>query len=286
MKKITFLFVLLFLVTITLFASETFTFSGRYALVGANGRTIRRTSVDIAKDGVILATGEEKAYATSTPLSITIGENSLVAIKEDDGLTLYVIYGTAKASLSSNASLTIYTPTTKVTAEGEGDIYTASTDTDELTYNATLSSYTAYDSIRGKYTTVEKNVGYNYIKDIFFGEGLEENKTEVKSEEKEEEKTVEVVVEEPTPAVVEPSRPNSPIFSEINVSINTPSMPIFESVVTSLNKPIKPEFIMLDQSLSTPDKPVILDNAIQTITEDNFAPQIKITQTLVDTKDN
>ena len=276
MKKITFLFVLLFLVTITLFASETFTFSGRYALVGANGRTIRRTSVDIAKDGVILATGEEKAYATSTPLSITVGENSLVAIKEDDGLTLYVIYGTAKASLSSNASLTIYTPTKKVVAEGEGDIYTASTDSDELTYNATLSSYTAYDSIRGKYTTVEKNVGYNYIKDVFFGEGLEE---------KEEEKTVEVEVEEPTP-VVEPSRPDAPIFSEINVLINTPSMPIFESVVTSLNKPIKPEFIMLDQSLSTPDKPVILDNAIQTITEDNFAPQIKITQTLVDTKDN
>ena len=270
---------MLFLVTITLFASETFTFSGRYALVGANGRTIRRTSVDIAKDGVILATGEEKAYATSTPLSITVGENSLVAIKEDDGLTLYVIYGTAKASLSSNASLTIYTPTTKVVAEGEGDIYTASTDSDELTYNATLSSYTAYDSIRGKYTTVEKNVGYNYIKDVFFGEGLEEKETEVKSEEKEEEeKTVEVVEE--------PSRPDAPIFSEINVLINTPSMPIFESVVTSLNKPIKPEFIMLDQSLSTPDKPVILDNAIQTITEDNFAPQIKITQTLVDTKDN
>ncbi len=278
MKKITFLFVLLFLVTITLFASETFTFSGRYALVGANGRTIRRTSVDIAKDGVILATGEEKAYATSTPLSITVGENSLVAIKEDDGLTLYVIYGTAKASLSSNASLTIYTPTTKVVAEGEGDIYTASTDSDELTYNATLSSYTAYDSIRAKYTTVEKNVGYNYIKDVFFGEGLEEKETEVKSEEKEEEKTVEVVEE--------PSRPDAPIFSEINVLINTPSMPIFESVVTSLNKPIKPEFIMLDQSLSTPDKPVILDNAIQTITEDNFAPQIKITQTLFDTKDN
>lgn len=278
MKKITFLFVLLFLVTITLFASETFTFSGRYALVGANGRTIRRTSVDIAKDGVILATGEEKAYATSTPLSITVGENSLVAIKEDDGLTLYVIYGTAKASLSSNASLTIYTPTTKVVAEGEGDIYTASTDSDELTYNATLSSYTAYDSIRGKYTTVEKNVGYNYIKDVFFGEELEEKETEVKSEEKEEEKTVEVVEE--------PSRPDAPIFSEINVLINTPSMPIFESVVTSLNKPIKPEFIMLDQSLSTPDKPVILDNAIQTITEDNFAPQIKITQTLFDTKDN
>ncbi len=269
---------MLFLVTITLFASETFTFSGRYALVGANGRTIRRTSVDIAKDGVILATGEEKAYATSTPLSITVGENSLVAIKEDDGLTLYVIYGTAKASLSSNASLTIYTPTTKVVAEGEGDIYTASTDSDELTYNATLSSYTAYDSIRGKYTTVEKNVGYNYIKDVFFAEGLEEKETEVKSEEKEEEKTVEVVVE--------PSRPDAPIFSEINVLINTPSMPIFESVVTSLNKPIKPEFIMLDQSLSTPDKPVILDNAIQTITEDNFAPQIKITQTLFDTKDN
>ena len=57
MKRLT-AAIMLILIGAVIFASNSISFSGRYALVGSDGRTIRRTSVDVEGTGVVLATGE------------------------------------------------------------------------------------------------------------------------------------------------------------------------------------------------------------------------------------
>ena len=56
MKRLTAV-IMLIITGAIIFASNTISFSGRYALVGTDGRTIRRTSTDIDGTGVVLATG-------------------------------------------------------------------------------------------------------------------------------------------------------------------------------------------------------------------------------------
>ena len=92
MKRLTAV-ILLILAGAIIFASNTISFSGRYALVGSDSRTIRKTKVDIDNTGVVMATGEEKAKAEGSAFSIAVNENSLVAIKDEDGLVVYLVYG-------------------------------------------------------------------------------------------------------------------------------------------------------------------------------------------------
>ena len=83
MKRLTAV-IMLIITGAIIFASNTISFSGRYALVGTDGRTIRRTSTDIDGTGVVLATGEEKATAKASAFTLVLGENSLAAIKDED----------------------------------------------------------------------------------------------------------------------------------------------------------------------------------------------------------
>ena len=91
MKRLT-AAIMLILIGAVIFASNPISFSGRYALVGSDGRTIRRTSVDVEGTGVVLATGEEKAKAEGSTFSLILGENSLAAIKDEEGLVIYLVF--------------------------------------------------------------------------------------------------------------------------------------------------------------------------------------------------
>ena len=113
------------------FASVNVTFSGRYALIGENGRTIRRTTTDIEESGVFLATGDEKAKATSDDFTVILGED---------------------------------TPTTMADISGRGEYFFISTDTEEKVYSFSSPLITLYDGVRRKTIDLPYNGGYDYLK--------------------------------------------------------------------------------------------------------------------------
>ena len=288
MKKIIFLFVLLFLTLFATFASNTLEFSGRYALIGANGRTIRRNTVNIEKSGVIVATGDEKAYIKNDLLDLELEEDSLITISQKDGkVTLYLVYGSLSLISKSQSTLEIYTSTTKTTIDGECEVYSISTDNEEKIYNFSLSSYSLYDGIRGTTTTLNSNMGYDYIKAAKVS--LDETKRRGESiaietpQKEEKEETSVVPVEEKEENMV--STPDKPEVEEPKTALSSPDKPIFEAVVTALTVPNKPEITLLERSLTLPEKPLILEDVTQNLLID-FDPEISVEQTLIDSKDN
>ena len=108
MKRLT-AAIMLILIGAVIFASNPRSGSGRYALVGSDGRTIRRTNVDVEGTGVVLATGEEKAKAEGSAFSLILGENSLAAIKDEEGLVIYLVYGCATVVSGDERDISVYT---------------------------------------------------------------------------------------------------------------------------------------------------------------------------------
>lgn len=264
MKRLT-AAIMLILIGAVIFASNPISFSGRYALVGSDGRTIRRTNVDVEGTGVVLATGEEKAKAEGSAFSLILGENSLAAIKDEEGLVIYLVYGCATVVSGDERDISVYTPTTKTTLSSKGEYHFISLDKEEKAYNFSSPDIELYDSIRGTYTTLSYNEGYDYIK----GKKIEvdENK-----------RYLETPIHVLTPVFTDE------VYSYLTGSPDTPVLSISEQFMAGT--PDAPIFVKKESEvINDPDTPIILDNVVQTIVDSSFSP-ISVTQKLYDSENN
>lgn len=247
MKKLTTI-ILLTLIGALLFASNILSFSGRYALVGNDGRTIRRTSVDINGTGVILATGEEKAKAEGDAYSLILGENSLVALKDEDGLVIYLVYGNATIVSKDQSEISVYTPTTLATLKEKGEYHFVSLDKEEKAYNFSSPSISLYDSIRGRYITLGYNEGYDYLKGIKIQ--LDETRRYLS-----------------VPIYVKTPEFTNRVYSFLS---GQPEAPILALTEQKMNgQPDAPLYLKVESEIvNDPDTPYILDNVVQTIIDE------------------
>lgn len=262
MKRLTAV-IMLILAGAIIFASNTISFSGRYALVGSDSRTIRRTSVDIEGTGVVLATGDEKAKAEGSAFSLVLGENSLAAIKDEDGLIVYLVYGTATVVSKGEREVSVFTPTTKTSLMDKGEYHFISLDKEEKAYNFSSPDIELYDSIRGTYTTLSYNEGYDYIK----GKKITVDETK---------RYLDVPLYVLTPVFTDE------VYSYLTGSPDAPILSITEQKMTGT--PDAPIFIKKEgEVINDPDTPVILDNLVQTIVDTTFT-SISVTQELYDSE--
>ena len=262
MKRLTAV-IMLIITGAIIFASNTISFSGRYALVGTDGRTIRRTSTDIDGTGVVLATGEEKATAKASAFTLVLGENSLAAIKDEEGLVVYLVYGTATVISEGERELSVYTPTTKADIGGKGEYHFISLDKEEKVYNFSSPDISIYDSIRGLTTTLSYNEGFDYIKGTKIS--VDEDK-----------RYLEVPLYVLTPVF------KDEVYSYLSGSPDTPILSVIDQKMTGT--PAAPLFIKKESEIiNDPDTPTILDNVVQTIVDSSFST-ITVTQELYDSE--
>ena len=253
------------LIGAVIFACNPISVAGRYALVGSDGRTIRRTSVDVEGTGVVLATGEEKAKAEGSAFSLILGENSLAAIKDEEGLVIYLVYGNATVVSGDERDIAVYTPTTKTTLSAKGEYHFISLDKEEKAYNFSSPDIELYDSIRGTYTTLSYNEGYDYIK----GRKIEADENK---------RYLETPIHVLTPVFIDE------VYSYLTGSPDTPVLSISEQYMTGT--PDAPIFVKKESEvINDPDTPIILDNVVQTIVDSSFSP-ISVTQELYDSESN
>ncbi|MGN1163959.1 MAG: hypothetical protein ACI4S4_04030 [Candidatus Ornithospirochaeta sp.] len=263
MKRLTAVFILAALGAM-LFASTSVSFSGRYALVGSNGRTIRRTTSDIEKDGVVLATGEERAKAISSSYTLSLGENSLSALKSDDGLTIYLVYGYATVVSNGEKNITVYTPTTRTEITTKGEYCFISTNDEEKIYNFSSPAVGAYDAIRGKTIDVGPNKGFDYLKNRI-----------VEADENMRYLDLPIYISTPqfVPTVLTTLSGTPDIAEFLDVvqeMTGTPEAPVITD----------PETILV----LSPEAPVILDNIVQKLIDSSFT-SITVTRELVEEGD-
>lgn len=265
------LFVLL--AATALFASTEFTFSGTYALIGANGRTIRKTKVEV-NDGLFIATGKAPAAADTEKYTLFMGENSLAAITETESQTIiYLIYGKANVVIDVKlpSPIAIYTPTTLTEVSAKGEYCAISTDDDEVFFNFSAHALRPYDAIRGTNVSISAAKGFDYIHNKSIPLDYSYS---LSTDEKEE-----IIRIPAAPAFTSPLQkivdniPAKPEFAEVEQKLTDdriPEKPIFEAVTEQLlNVPGKPSFAEAKQEIvETPVRPVII-NVTQVIEDDS-----------------
>ena len=260
MKRITAILILIALGAM-LFAATSVSFSGRYALVDSNGRTVRRTSSDVDKDGVVLATGEESAKAICSGYTLSLGENSLSALMSDDSLTIYLVYGKATVISNGEKKITVYTPTTMTEITTKGEYFFISTDGEEKIYNFSSPAVGAYDAIRGKTVEVGSNMGFDYLKNSVVEADEEMRYLDV-------------------PVYIAPPQFVPTVLTTLS---GTPDVAQFITVTQEMRgTPDSPTFTDPETILVlSPEAPVILDNVVQKLIDSSFT-SITVKRELVD----
>lgn len=272
----------------TLFASTEFTFSGTYALIGANGRTIRRTKTEV-NDGLFIATGKAPAAASAEKYNLFLRDNSLVAVTEVENQTIiYLIYGIASVVIDMKLAnpLVIYTPTTLTEVSAKGEYCVISTDENEIFYNFSAHALRPYDAIRGTNVNISATKGFDYIhnKSIALDYAYRMSVAE-------QEEIIRIpaapVFTSPLQKVLD-SIPSKPQFAEVDqnlVTTGTPSKPEFEEMEQKLlDVPNKPTFEEVTEKLlnSTPNTPSFLKTKMEVVETPVKPVEITVTQVLED----
>lgn len=317
MKKIISLLLILIISLATISASTSLTFSGRYALVQENERRERRSNVDLKDTGIVMATSSEIASAKADNWAIVLGPNSMAALKTEEEVILYLVYGEVSLIVKENdIPITVYTPVTLTKANNRGEYYFSSSEKEECIYNFSSSSISLYDALRGNKITLEKNTGFDYVRNAFISTneakrivGREQWITppqifftqELIEDEKEE------VIAVPVAPVFDSSNaelgieeatavPSTPIFNSTNAEleeevIKVPSTPTFASYSSTLEEemkvPSRPLFIENEQELliDTPKVPEI-EKTDEVLIPSTPSFNLVITQTLLDSDKN
>lgn len=164
-KRAVIISIILFVAVIDIFASI-FTVSGKYVLLDAKSRPIRKSEVEINKYGVMLITGENsKSNVENEDIIITAGyDTTLSIIDNTTDLTVYNAYGETTIDTADVLNMKIYTPVTLIEGEIDGEIFVRSTNDEEVMLNLSNSKVVIYDAIRGQHTTIAPGRGYNYFK--------------------------------------------------------------------------------------------------------------------------
>lgn len=309
MKKIISLLLVLVISLATISASTALTFSGRYALVQENERRERRSNVDLKDTGIVMATTSEIASAKADNWAIVLGPNSMAALKTEEEIILYLVYGEVSLIVKeNNVPITVYTPVTLAKTNDRGEYYFSSSDKEECVYNFSSSSLSVYDALRGNKISLEKNTGFDYIRNtvvstneakrlvnreqwmtppqIFFTQELiEDEKEEVisvpsapifDSSSSELEKEVVIAI------------PSSPIFDSNSAELekSVPSAPVFDSNSRELEEeaikvPSIPIFESYSSSLEDetkiPARPLFTENVQELLVETPKAPEAEKT---------
>lgn len=255
MKKIISLLLILLISLATISASTSLTFSGRYALVQENERRERRSNVDLKDTGIVMATSSEIASAKADDWAIVLGPNSMAALKTEEEIILYLVYGEVSLIVKkNNIPITVYTPVTLAETKNRGEYYFSSSNNEECVYNFSSSSLSLYDALRGNKLTIEKNTGFDYIKNmiispneakrlvgreqwitppqIFFTQELIEDVITVPATPVFDSNNAELEIEEAT------AIPSSPIFDSnfAELEETVPSTPTFDSTNIELEE--------------------------------------------------
>lgn len=315
MKKIISLLLVLVISLATISASTALTFSGRYALVQENERRERRSNVDLKDTGIVMATTSEIASAKADNWAIVLGPNSMAALKTEEEIILYLVYGEVSLIVKeNNVPITVYTPVTLAKTNDRGEYYFSSSDKEECVYNFSSSSLSVYDALRGNKISLEKNTGFDYIRNtvistneakrlvnreqwmtppqIFFTQELiEDEKEEVIS-------VPSSPIFDSNSAELEKSVPSAPVFDsnsreleEEEEAIKVPSIPIFESYSSSLEDetkiPARPLFMENVQELlvETPKGPEA-EKTDEVLIPSTPSLSLVVTQTLLDSDKN
>lgn len=308
MKKIISLLLILIISLATISASTPLTFSGRYALVQENERRERRSNVDLKDTGIVMATSSEIASAKADNWAIVLGPNSMAALKTEEEVILYLVYGEVSLIVKENdIPITVYTPVTLTKTNNRGEYYFSSSEKEECVYNFSSSSISLYDALRGNKIILEKNTGFDYIRNALISTneakrlvGREQWITppqifftqELIEDEKEEVITVpavpvfdssnaELEIEEAT------AIPSSPIFDSNSAELEkfVPSTPVFDSTNVELEEVIKvpstPTFASysstLEEEVKVPSRPLFIENEQELLIDTPKAPEVEKT---------
>lgn len=258
MKKLAALLVLFLLFTSMAFASATFTFSGNCTLIGADGRIMREESADVDKNGLAVTTGDQDLVICSESLKLKVGTYSLLSLCDNGNETIiYLVYGEATVSALKASHIALYTPVSLIETvlSGDGEIYVATTDDEEITYNTTASAYIAFDSIRGKKISVAPQEGYDYLNGELCSTVPEETVT-VPNAPVFREAVRKLICTPPEFSGLErgvyDAVPSSPVITDVNITY-IPSSPLFEEPVTKLT--------------GTPEAPLFKSTGVMTVTQ-------------------
>ena len=121
---------------------------------------------DINESGYIIRTqGEAKAFASQYG-DIYLQGDSMLAVTgfTTADPTLYLVYGTANIVMKTDLTLSVYTPTSRTTIQGEGEYAFVSTDTEETFMNYSESSAESYDAMRAVRTEVPSMSELDYAR--------------------------------------------------------------------------------------------------------------------------
>ncbi len=275
MKKLAALLVLFLLFTSMVFASATFTFSGSCTIIGADGRIVRKGSVEADRKGVAVTTGGTGVDIYSDSLKLEVGEYSLLSLTDNDGeIIIYLVYGKVMVSGTKSTEIALYTPISLIETKlsGDGGIYAVTTDSEEMTYNTTGITYTAFDSIRGKKTAVAPRKGYDYLRGELFNVEPEETVT-VPNAPVFRDVVRKLIITSPVFSGLESkvydTVPSSPVFSRLESEVydTVPSSPVFlDADITYI--PSSPLFEEPERELTgTPEAPSFKSTGVMTVTQ-------------------
>ena len=121
---------------------------------------------DINESGYIIRTqGEAKAFASQYG-DIYLQGDSMLAVTgfTTADPTLYLVYGTANIVMKTDLTLSVYTPTSRTTIQGEGEYAFVSTDTEETFMNYSENSAESYDAMRAVRTEVPSMSELDYAR--------------------------------------------------------------------------------------------------------------------------
>ena len=138
--------------------------SGSFELYSPSAELISDIS-DIDSAGYLIRVKDQEVKLSTAKGDIYLKSNSDLLFAEENPLTLYLLSGTMNVVLPSSLdeNVLVYTPTTVVKLNMDGEYAFISTDDNELFYNLSKYEATAFDGIIAKEYTVEPDYKFDYI---------------------------------------------------------------------------------------------------------------------------
>ena len=232
-------------------------------------------------DGYLIRVKNEPVEATSPLGELKLKENTLLAIIDTkySAPVLYLVYGEMSLlpAFELDEMMSIYTPTSRIRINGEGEFVFISTDEREEFYNYGILNAEAFNSITGQEFKVPALHAVNFLN--------KEGNPFLVSEDAYYSTTSDIVKTYTIPA---PRVPLAPTFSEPTRKLDRPGAPLIEIINQTLreNAPEKPVVKISLQELLEGKKTPTIDTeyiTIQQILVDvPSAPEVKVFTTIED----
>ena len=200
----------------------------------------------VGKNGMVIQTDGDGKRFTSLFGDIYLKDDSLLAITgyEDASPSLYLVYGDMSLTLTSDISLTVYTPSIAAELPGRGEYVFTSTDTAELFMNFSDNDVTVLDGLRN----IRENVPSMSTLDLLAWPRIVSEAS-----------AAEYYANSSTGDKVIFDEPAEPVFEEPVVEV-IPEEPVIEEPVVIAE--LETEEEVIPEKQTTPYAPIVLEPSI------------------------